>query len=249
MIKLKTAKELDIMREAGKILAAISEEIYTSVEPGITTKELDEKAFALCKKHNVEPAFLGYNDYPYTLCVGVDDIAIHGMPDENEVLLEGDIISVDMGIVYKGFYSDKASTVPVGEIDDEGKRLLATARLALDSSINKAVVGNTIGDIGFVMNQIAELAGFSVITDMVGHGVGRELHEDPSVPCYGEPGEGEPLEEGMVIAIEAMINEGESDLVYEDDGWTTRTKDGKRSVIFEHTVAVGLKTPKILTIQ
>ena len=248
-VKVKTEEEIKIMREAGTILAEISEQIYEKVVPGISTDEIDQFAFALCKKYDVEPAFKGYGGFPATICVGVDDIAIHGIPATNEILEEGQTISVDMGIKYKGYYSDMASTLAVGKIDDDGERLLDITKLALNAAISKAVEGNTIGDIGHAMYTTANMAGFSVILDMVGHGIGKELHEEPQVPCIGTPGNGILLKENMILAIEAMINEGDSDLIFEDDGWTTRTKDGKRSAIFEHTVRVGKKTAEILTIK
>ena len=237
------------MRAGGKILASIMNQLEPHVKDGVSTKDLDELAFALCKKNNVKPAFLGYEGFPATLCVGVDDIAIHGIPSKTEVLRNGQTISLDMGILYEGFYSDHAKTFAVGNIDPNGKKLLATTKLALDAAIMQAIDGNHVGDIGFAMEQIVKLAGFSVIKVMVGHGLGRELHEDPQIPCYGRRGTGELLQAGMTIAIEAMVNEGTSELIFEDDGWTTHTADGKRSALFEHSVLVGKENAEILTIE
>lgn len=237
------------MRSAGKILAGIMDEIASNVKPGVSTALLDEIANDLCKKNNVEPAFLGYNDFPATLCVGLDDIAVHGIPSDKEVLKAGDLISIDMGIKHQGLYSDHACTFGVGEIDNEGDKLIKTTKLALLAGIKQALDGNTTGDIGNAIEQIAILAGFSVITVMTGHGIGKKLHEEPAIPCFGDPGKGTKLKDGMILAIEAMINEGESDLIFEDDGWTTRTIDGKRSAIFEHTVLVKDNSPEILTIK
>jgi len=196
-----------------------------------------------------DSAFLGYQDYPALLCVGVDDVAIHGIPNDEEILIEGQIISIDMGIIYEDMYLDHARTVAVGEIDDEGKKLLESTRLAMKAGIAQAVDGKYTGDIGYAMEQVTDMAGLSVITAMTGHGVGRKLHEEPSIPCFGERGTGTRLEAGMTIAIEAMVNEGDPEIEFLDDGWTTVTKDGMRSAIFEHTVLVGKKAPEILTIR
>ncbi|KXK26200.1 MAG: Methionine aminopeptidase 1 [candidate division WS6 bacterium OLB20] len=237
------------MRKGGKILAEILHEIAASVSPGMTTGELDRMAAALCKKHDVKPAFLGYQDYPAILCVGVDDVAIHGIPSDEEILIEGQTISIDMGIIFKDMYLDHAVTVGVGTIDEEGEKLLHSTELAMKAGIAQAVAGKHTGDIGYAIEQVALLAGLSVITAMTGHGVGRKLHEEPSIPCFGERGKGFRLVAGMTVAIEAMINEGTGDLEFLSDGWTTVTQDGMRSAIFEHTVLVGDKSPEILTIR
>lgn len=248
-VKVKTPQELETMTKAGKILAEIMAKIVADVKPGITTLELDAKAEALCQEYQVIPAFKGYNGFPGTLCTGVNDVAVHGIPNQYEVLSEGQIISLDMGIKYKGYFSDHAVTLPVGKIDPQGIKLLETTRLCLRRAVEIAKDGSTTGDIGYIIEQIANLAGFSPIEVMVGHGIGQNLHEDPEVPCFGRKGEGTRLKEGMVIAIEAMINEGEPDLYIEDDGWTTRTRDGKRSAIFEHSVQIGRNAGIILTIK
>lgn len=246
---VKTKEEIEKMRAGGKILAEILDEVVSKVEQGVTTAELDQTAEALCKKHGVVPAFKGYQDYPAILCVGVDDVAIHGIPSEEEILIEGQTISIDMGIIYQDMYLDHAKTVGVGKIDPEGEKLLRSTELAMKAGIAQATEGKATGDIGFAMEQVADMAGLSVITAMTGHGVGRQLHEEPSIPCFGERGKGTKLKAGMTLAIEAMINEGGSELEFLSDGWTTVTKDGMRSAIFEHTVLVGKKTPEILTIR
>lgn len=248
-IRLKTEADLMKMRDAGMILADIHENLKELVAPGVTTAEIDQAATALCKKYQVIPAFKNYQGYPATICVGVDDVAIHGIPSEKEYLSAGQIISIDMGVILDGFYSDQAYTYGVGEIDEEAQRLLSTTALALNAAIMQTKPGNHIGDISFAMQQVTELAGFNVIRDMVGHGIGRELHEDPQIPCYGKAGSGELIKEGMVFAIEAMVNEGSSELAWGEDNWTTYTADGMRSAIFEHTVAVNATGAEILTIK
>lgn len=248
-VKPKTEAEIKIMRKAGKILAEILGELTEMVKPGITTQDLDDKAMALCKKYNVQPSFLGYEGFPAAICVGVDDVAVHGIPSTEEILLEGEIISIDMGVILEGYHSDSAVTVAVGEIDTDAQRLMETTRLALKAAIKQAVEGNRIGDIGFAIENVANMAGFSVIKQMTGHGIGKELHEAPEVPCFGEKGKGEQLIAGMTIAIEPMINEFDSWIEFDADGWTTRTEDGGRSAIFEHTIVVGKKAAEVLTIK
>lgn len=236
------------MKSGGSILHDILMTLQERVSPGVSTGELDRLAEDLCKKHKVQSAFKGYNGYQATICTGVDDVAVHGVPSDDEIVEDGQILSIDMGIIHENYYSDSAVTVAVGEVDETGLRLLETTKLALDKAIDVAIEGNTVGDIGYVIESIANLAGFSVITQMTGHGVGRKLHEEPFIPCFGNPGEGEILKTGMTIAIEPMINEGESEIYIEDDGWTSRTADGKRSAIFEHTIAVDKRKAKILTL-
>ncbi len=247
-IKVKTKQEIEIMNSGGSILAEILSNLNSKVSPGITTGELDKIAEDLCRKHKVKAAFKGYNGYEYTICTGIDDVAVHGVPSDKEVVEEGQILSIDMGVIYEGYYTDSAITLAVGEVDEDGLRLIETTKLALIKAIEVAIEGNTVGDIGYMIESVAELSGFSVITQMTGHGVGRKLHEEPFVPCFGNPGEGEILKSGMTLALEPMINEGESEIYIEEDGWTSRTIDGKRSAIFEHTIVVDKRKAKILTL-
>ncbi len=234
------------MREGGKIIVQILGEVLENVEPGVTTRDLDELAEDLCKKNNVKPAFKGYKGFPSVICVGPNEQVVHGIPDDKK-LKKGDILSVDMGIIYEDVYLDMARTVPVGEISNEAKKFVNTVRDALQNAINAAVVGNTVGDIGHAIQSTVERVGYSVVREMVGHGVGYDLHEDPIIPGYGEPGEGESLYKGQTLAIEAIINQGASDIkMVGDDGWTTVTKDGMLSALFENTVLVG-DTAEILT--
>jgi len=244
---IKTPEEISIMREGGKILAEVFVEIEKIIKPGISTKDINDFALDLCKKNKVTPAFLGYQNYPATICVGIDDVAVHGIPSSSEFLKNGQIISVDMGIIYQEFYLDMARTYTIGEVAESSHRLLETTKLALSVAIKNAIQGKTVGDIGYGIEQIAKLSGFSVITTMTGHGIGKNLHESPSIPCFGYQGEGTELKAGMVIALEPMINVGKSELIIESDGWTTRTADGLPSAIFENTVLVGKNTAEVLT--
>jgi len=247
MIYIKKEKDIQSMRIGGAMLGEILYELKQLIKPGISTKDINDLAEALCKKNNVVPAFKGYNGFPATVCVGVDDVAVHGIPSDKDILIEGQIISVDMGLIYKDMFLDSAFTTGVGKIDKDAKRLLDTTELALKNAISTAVEGNTVGDIGNAIEQVALLAGFSVIEDMTGHGVGYKLHEDPAIPCFGDPGTGPKLKAGMTVALEPMLNEGSADLIYSDDGWTTKTRDGGRSAIFEHSILIGKKKAEILT--
>ena len=246
-ISIKTDFEIGIMREAGRILANIVKELVRNIKEGYSTYKIDINANDLCKRNNVKPAFLGYRDYPSTACLGVNDTVVHGIPGEEEILRNGDILSVDMGIIYKGYYSDMAVTVGVGKISKIARKLIDVTRDCLYSAIDVTKAGNTIGDLGFAIQSTAERAGFNVVREMVGHGIGRELHEEPRIPGYGTPGEGIELKAGMTLAIEAIINEGGREIKFLDDGWTTKTVDGKLSALFEHTVVVGKRAAKVLT--
>ena len=238
--------KIEKMRIAGDILSEINRELREMAVEGVTLLEIDEKANELCKKFNVIPAFKGYDGFPKTVCVGVNDVVVHGIPD-NYALKNGDIVSLDMGIKYKGVFSDSAITVGVGQISANAKKLMEATKKAVIEGIKFAKPGNRVGDIGNAMQKAVESEGFSVVREMVGHGVGYELHEEPYIPGYGEKGEGEKLYEGQTIAIEAIINEGTPDIVIsKKDGWTSKTKDGKLSALFEHTVVVG-KEPLVLT--
>lgn len=239
-------KKITKMREGGRILAGILKEILDDVTPGVSTGELDAKAEKLCLSHKVKPAFKGYQEYPAVICVGPNDVVVHGIPDET-VLEEGDILSIDIGIIHKDVYVDMARTVPVGTISKSKMKFIKTSQKALKNGISVAKPGNTIGDIGHAISSTVEEKGYSVVREMVGHGIGYALHEDPSVPGYGEPGTGEILYDGQTLAIEAIINEGMPEItVSAADGWTSRTKDGKLSALFENTIVVSNKS-EILT--
>jgi methionyl aminopeptidase len=248
-INIKSEYELEIMREAGRINA---EALYTAVElvkPGVTTAELNEAFEKVQKKYNVFSPFKNYpGPYPYpaSICTSVNDELVHGIPGKR-VLKEGDIISMDVGTVYQGFVGDMAVTVPVGDIDEETQRLLDVTKKALEIAISKMVPGNTVGDIGYVVETYVEEQGFYITRTYTGHGVGRKMHEGPQVPNYGRPGKGMRLREGMTIALEPMVLVGTSRTRVKEDEWTVASADGSLTAHFEHTVAVTADGPEILT--
>lgn len=247
MINIKTKKEIKIMREGGKILAEILRELADAVRPGIETSDLETLARELIKQNGAKPSFLGYGDFPAALCTSINDEIVHGVPSERK-LDDGDVLKLDIGILYKGFHTDTATTVIVGDgnmKDAKKQKLLNTTREALNIGIMKAKIGNTIGDIGHAIQKFAESNGYNVTRDLIGHGIGRELHEAPEVPNFGEPGVGPKLVEGMAIAIEPMLVTG--DWKVKEKGHVFITKDGGLSAHFEHTVAIAKDGPEILT--
>lgn len=246
MIHYKTSEEIEILRENAILVSKTLAEVGKHVAPGVTTKQLDKIAETFIRDHGAVPGFLGYGGFPATLCLSVNDMVVHGIPD-GYVLQEGDIISVDCGTVYKGFYGDSAYTFPVGEVDKETAFLLKTTEESLLLGTEKAVEGNRTGDIGHAIQSYCEARGFSVVRELVGHGLGRDMHEDPMVPNYGKPGTGKKLREGMVICIEPMINVGAKEVYEKRDGWGVATADGKKSAHFEFAVAVRKGKPDILT--
>lgn len=247
MIMLKTKREIALMREAGLIAAGALKVAGEAVRPGITTGEIDEIAYKFITKNGAYPAFLNYNGFPATACISINDEVIHGIPSRKRVIKEGDIVSIDLGAVIHGYIGDTAATFAAGDISPEAKRLSDTTRESLYEGINAAVVGGRIGDIGAVVSRYCEDRGYSVVTEYTGHGVGKELHEDPSVPNFGVPGRGIRLLPGMTIAIEPMINLGMRNIKRMPDGWTIKTGDGKLSAHFEHTIAITDNGPQILT--
>lgn len=244
---LKTQKEIEILRKANAIVMEILFSLKEIVRPGVSTFEFEELANELCEKKRVKPAFKGYRGYPYALCVSVNEEVVHGMPRKDKILKEGDIVSFDFGVIYDGYVGDAAITVGVGQISDVARRLLETTEEALYLAIEKARVGNKIGDISHAIQKRVEREGFNVIRDFVGHGIGRSLHEPPEVPNYGKPGRGPKLEPGMVLAIEPMVSAGSYEIVILADGWTAVTKDGSLSAHFEHSVAITPSGPIILS--
>ena len=248
MIVLKTNRELALMREACIISAGALKLAGEAVEPGVTTGEIDKIAYDYIVKCGAKPNFLHYNGYPATACISINDEVIHGIPSKNRVIREGDIVSIDLGAELNGFNGDNAATFAAGKISPEAKRLCDTTKESLYIGIQKAVAGGRVGDIGSAIAQYCESRGFSVVREFVGHGVGNSLHEDPSVPNFGTPGRGVRLLPGMTLAIEPMINEGKAGVKTLPDGWTVKTRDGKLSAHFEHTVAITPSGPKILTL-
>ncbi|MDH5667533.1 MAG: type I methionyl aminopeptidase [Nitrospira sp.] len=237
MIILKTPAEIAIMAEASKIVAEVLEIIQRAVEPGISTDELDRLAEQEIRARGGIPAFKGYRNYPKTLCASINEQVVHGIPSKRK-LKEGDIIGLDLGAIVGGFYGDSAVTVPVGKIQDSTRQLVRVTEEALYFGIEKAVVGNRLTDISHAVQHHAESFGYSVVTEFVGHGVGRQLHEEPQVPNYGKPGQGPRLQSGMVLAIEPMVNIGGSAVRVLNDRWTAVTADGSLSAHFEHTIAI-----------
>ncbi len=248
---LKTQSEIQKLAEGGQLLKSILKRTSLLVKPGVSTKDLSEFAEQEIRKVGGVPSFIGYgpkgNEYKDALCTSVNDVVVHGMPSTKTVLSEGDIIGLDIGMVYKGLFTDTAITVPVGQVSSLAQKLIATTKESLDMAIAKALPGNTIGDIAFATQNTAETAGFSVIRDLVGHGVGYAVHEDPAVPNYGKPGQGIKLQEGLVIAIEPMLCQWDYHIYFDDDGWTIRTEDGGLSAHFEHTIAITKNGPVVLT--
>ena len=247
MIILKTRGEIEKIRTASRYAMEILYGLKECVREGVKTADLEAYSEEQVRKiDNIEAAFKGYNGYPYCLCVSVNDEVVHGMPSER-VLRTGDIVSLDMGVKYDGFYGDVAVTYPVGVIGDSAKRLLEVTRTALYKAIDQARVGNRLHDISYAVQSFVEANGFSVVREFVGHGIGRNLHEEPQVPNFGTKGTGVRLKEGMVLAIEPMINECGSDIMIRENGWTAATRDGKLSAHFEHTVAITDKGAEVLS--
>lgn len=246
MIILKSRPEIEKMRKSNAIVAAILEELSRKIRPGVKTIELDRLSEELALKKGARPAFKGYRGYPYSLCTSVNSEVVHGMPSERE-LKEGDIVSLDFGILNDGYYGDAAVTVPVGEITPGARKLLKITEEALYRGIAEVKAGNRIGDISSAIQSHVEAAGYSVVRDLVGHGIGKSLHEDPQVPNYGSGGRGIELKPGMVFAIEPMVNEGTYRVEILRDGWTVVTADGKLSAHFEHSVAITENGPVILS--
>lgn len=248
MIQLKSAREIDLMAQGGKILGATVETLRTAVRPGITTGELDEVAEQFIRSHEgAVPAFKGLYGFPGSICASVNSEIVHGIPSKKRVLKDGDIISLDVGVGYKGYFTDSAATVAVGEIAPEARRLLDVTQQALEAGIAVALLGNHIGDIGSAVQAVVEAAGYSVVRDLVGHGIGVEFHEEPQVPNYGKPKRREKLVPGLTIAIEPMVNVGGPATRTLGDRWTIVTLDGSLSAHFEHTIAITEEGPRVLT--
>lgn len=248
MIQLKSAREIEMMAEGGKILAATVQLLRREVRAGMSTLDLDAIAEAFIRSHpGATPAFKGLYDFPGTLCTSINQEIVHGIPSKKRVLNEGDVISIDVGVGYKGYFTDSATTVPVGMVDAETARLLEVTERSLLAGIAAAIPGNHLGDIGNAVQRVVEAAGFSVVRDLVGHGIGVEFHEEPQVPNYGKPKRGLKLVPGLTIAIEPMVNIGGPGTRTLPDKWTIVTVDGSRSAHFEHTVAITEKGNRVLT--
>ena len=242
----KTKEDIEGIREAAMLVSLTLAEVAKVIAPGVTTLALDKLAYEFISDNGATPAFLNYNGFPFSLCISPNEQVVHGFPSEH-VIKEGDLISVDCGVIKNSFVGDSAYTFSIGEITDEQKKLVKVTKECLDFAVSKAVVGMRVGDIGYAVQQHAEANGFGVVRELVGHGVGFKLHEKPDVPNYGRRGNGLKLEEGMVIAIEPMINAGTPDIKFWNDGWTVTTRDSKYSAHFEHTVAIGKGKADVLS--
>ena len=247
MIVCRSAAELEKMRAAGRLVGELLAELSALVAPGVTTATLDEIAEDRIRRAGAVPAFKGYHGYPATICASINEEVIHGIPSGRRILNEGDVISIDVGASLDGYYGDSAVTLAVGQVSEEAATLLRVTEESLYKAIERARVGGRISDIGHAVQQHVEAYGFSVVREFVGHGIGQRMHEEPQVPNYGEPGRGPRLTEGMVLAIEPMVNAGKPAVKVLGDGWTAVTRDGSLSAHFEHTVAVTADGPWILT--
>ncbi|MEM5788649.1 MAG: type I methionyl aminopeptidase [Syntrophobacteraceae bacterium] len=247
MIILRSRAEIEKIRNACRIVSEILRSLAERVQPGVTTWDLNAISEELAKKRNAKPAFQGYHGYPFALCTSVNEQVVHGMPSKQRRLQEGDIISLDFGVVIDGYYGDSAITLPVGEISEEAARLCAVTEESLNQGISKAVTSNRLSDISHAIQAYVEARGYSVVREFVGHGIGQHLHESPQIPNYGPPGKGVRLKPGMVLAIEPMINCGGPDVEVLEDQWTAVTLDRKLSAHFEHTIAITENGPDILT--
>ena len=246
-VTIKSPREIELMRKAGEILAKTHEELHAALRPGMSTLDIDRLGEKIIRSHGCIPSFKNYNGYPASICVSVNDEVVHGIPNRHRILKEGDIVSLDAGVIYKGYHSDAARTWAVGQVSPEAQKLMDVTKQCFFEGIRFAKAGCHLGEISAAIQSYAESFGYGVVRDLVGHGIGTHLHEDPEVRNYGKPNTGEVLKEGMVLAIEPMVNEG-THRVYElDDDWTCVTADGKLSAHYENTVAITKDGPVILT--
>jgi methionyl aminopeptidase len=248
VITRKTPDQIALMRRAGKVVAEMHEECIRAAKPGATTADVDAVARDVIERRGARSNFLGYHGFPAVVCTSPNHVIVHGIPSEAVVLEEGDILSIDCGAIIEGWHADAAVTVPIGEIDAESKRLIEVTRASLEAAIEEVVVGRRLGDVGAAVEAVAVEAGYTVVREYVGHGIGTAMHEEPQVPNYGPSGRGLKLKEGLVLAIEPMVNAGGPETEVLDDGWTVVTRDGRRSAHFEHTIAVTEHGPDVLTV-
>ena len=247
MIKLKSKREIELMREAGRIVALAHQAAKNYIKPGISTRDLDDLIEKVIRENDATPSFKNYNGFPASACISINDEVIHGIPSKKRILKEGDIVSVDIGAIYKGYHGDSAWTYACGEISIEANRLLEGTKESLFKGLEFAKAGNRLSDISHAIQKYAESLGFSVVREFVGHGLGRELHEDPQIPNYGLPGRGPKLKAGMTLAIEPMINLGNKEVRVETDGWTAVTRDKSISAHYEHSILITKTGYEILT--
>lgn len=248
-VSIKSGREIELMRESGRILSIVHIELAKMIKPGISTLDIDKRCYEIIRDFGCIPSFLNYQGYPASVCVSVNDEVVHGIPSKERILKEGDIVSLDAGVIYKGYHSDAARTVAVGEIDPAWKRLMDVTKQSFFEGVKYAKPGYRIGDISGAIQDYAESFGYSLVRELVGHGVGRELHEDPQVPNFRTKRKGIRLEPGMTIAIEPMVNMGHYEVNWLDDGWTVVTADGSPSAHYENTVLITNGEPELLTIE
>lgn len=248
MIIRKSSDELAKMRVSGRIVGEVLDLMEKHIRPGVSTEKLDQLASDLIRSRDAKPSFLGYRGFPKSICTSINDVVVHGIPGKTR-LKEGDIIGIDVGAVRNGYHGDAARTYAVGEVSPTALRLMKVTRQALEAGIDACRCGNRLGDVSNSIQRVVEAGGFSVVVQYVGHGIGRDMHEEPQIPNFGSPGRGPLLENGMVFALEPMVNEGGYEVKVDEDGWTVRTSDGKLSAHYEHTVAITDEGPKLLTLS
>jgi methionyl aminopeptidase len=246
MVILKLPEEIERARASNRIVAEVLSRLRDKVKPGIKTKDLDKLAEEITEKRGAKPAFKGYRGYPHSLCVSINEVVVHGMPSDR-ILTEGDIVGLDFGVYYQGFFGDATITLPVGKVTEKALRLMQVTEQSLYAGIEQAREGNRLGDISAAVQSVVEEAGYSVVRDFVGHGIGKSLHEEPQIPNFGQKGRGIELKRGMILAIEPMVNEGKYKVKILPDGWTVVTKDGSLSAHFEHSIAITDDGPDILS--
>lgn len=248
-VTIKSEREIELMREAGKILAVVHEELEQFIKPGISSLDINKKAEELIRSYDCIPSFLGYNGFPASVCISINDQVVHGIPNKKTILLEGDIVSIDAGVIYKGYQSDAARTWAVGEISKEAKKLIEVTEQSFFEGIKYAKSGNHLHEISAAIQDYVESFGFSVVRDLVGHGIGANMHEEPQIPNFRQKRRGIRLEAGMTLAIEPMVNVGRYDVCWEDDDWTVVTEDGSLSAHYENTILITDGEPEILSIR
>lgn len=248
-VTIKSEREIELMREAGKILAIVHEELAQYIKPGISSLDINKKAEELIRSYDCIPSFLGYNGFPASVCISINDQVVHGIPNKKTILLEGDIVSLDAGVIYKGYQSDAARTWAVGEISKEAKKLIEVTEQSFFEGIKYAKSGNHLHEISAAIQDYVESFGYSVVRDLVGHGIGANMHEEPQIPNFRQKRRGIRLEAGMTLAIEPMVNAGRYDVCWEDDDWTVVTEDGSLSAHYENTILITDGEPEILSIR
>lgn len=246
---IKSEREIELMREAGNILAIVHDELKKIIKPGISTLDIDNKAYEIIKSYDCIPSFLNYNGFPASICVSINEQVVHGIPNKTTILRDGDIVSLDAGVIYKGYHSDAARTLSIGEISDEAKKLIEVTKQSFFAGIKYAKAGNHLNEISAAIQDYVESFGFSVVRDLVGHGIGANLHEEPQIPNFRQKRRGIRLEPGMTFAIEPMVNAGRYDVYWEDDDWTVVTDDGSLSAHYENTILITEGDPEILSVR